>query len=253
MSETILKYLYEDSTDVKTRITNHFSSEVKEFSFLTAKIIETLQHYHSLNPKYDSGDPKHIAYGLMTKGANTLMAGFELALSGYMWEPAVIFRSAIEGFATAWDVVHNKERFNAWNTSKKFESTKSISNASKANSNLGQIWGLLSNMHVHTCPLNSSPSILVSDQEPRFQFFGLIPPGKEVVQKGEIYSALFVAHICLELTELVFHNYSLGLETIEKIPGADYIKTKTSARHRLFVDAAIQYFTSIVKNPTARF
>jgi len=150
MNESVLKYVCEQSAEVKTRLTQHFSSEVEEFSILTAKIIATLQNYNVQNLLHDEGDQKQVAFGLMTKGTNTLMAGFELALAGYMWEPPVLFRSALEVFATAWDIVHNEARFVIWKTGKKFDSTDSISNVKKAIEPFGKLYGYLSYMNVHT-------------------------------------------------------------------------------------------------------
>jgi hypothetical protein len=243
MNETVLKYLRELSPKTKARITAHFASEVEEFSVLVGTMIATLQRYHAVNPVYDSGDPKHPAFGLMTKGANSLMAGFELALSGYMWEPPVLLRSALEGCAVAWDIVHNADRFTTWNSGK-FDATDSISNVKKVIEPVGRLYGFMSNMNVHTKPLNSSPPMLASDSGPKFQLFGLTPLGKEIIRKGEIHFALLVAHVSLQLTELVFHPYSVELETIEKTPGTDLVKTRVSARHQRFVDIAMDHFKS---------
>lgn len=87
MQETIIKYLNELSADSKKRVTDYFKEEVEEFSLLISKIIIPLQNYISLNQATGKDDPELNAYGLMTKGANTLMASFELALNGYFWEP----------------------------------------------------------------------------------------------------------------------------------------------------------------------
>jgi hypothetical protein len=244
MNETVLKYLTELSPETKARITAHFASEVGEFSVLVGAMMAALQRYHAVNPVYDSGDPKHPAFGLMTKSANSLMAGFELALGGYMWEPPVLLRSALEGCAVAWDIVHNSDRFTTWSSGRKFDATDSISNVKKVIEPVGRLYGFMSNMNVHTKPLNSSPPMLASDSGPKFQLFGLTPLGKEIIRKGEIYFALLVAHVCLQLTELVFHRYSAELETIEKIPGTDLVKTRVSARHQRFVDIAMDHFKS---------
>jgi hypothetical protein len=86
-------------------------------------------------------------------------------------------------------------------------------------------------------------------EEQKFQFFGLLSPGKEHLRKGEVYFALLTAHVCLQLTELVFHNYSSGLETIEKIPGTDLVRTTVSQRHRPFVEASIEHFKLMSQDP----
>lgn len=251
MEATVLKYLRELSPESRARVTAHFSKEVDEFAYLTAKITETLQRYYERNPKHDGSNPKEVAFALMTKCANTLVAGFELVLSGYMWEPPILFRSALEGFAVAWDLVHNAPRFSTWKARKKFDSTDSISNLKKAIEPVGRIYGFLSNMHVHTGPLNSSPPMFLVGEEQKFQFFGLLSPGKERLRKGEVYFALLSAYVCLQLTELVFHNYSSGLETIEKIPGTDLVRTIVSQRHQPFVDASIEHFKLMSQDPNA--
>lgn len=251
MEATVLKYLRELSLESRARITAQFSKEVDEFAILAAKITETLQCYHRRNPKHDESNPKEVAFALMTKGANTLVAGFELVLTGYMWEPPILFRSALEGFAVAWDLAHNEPRFIIWKARKKFDSTDSISNLKKTIEPVGKMYGFLSNMHVHTGPLNSSPPMYLIGEEQKFQFFGLLSPGKEHLRKGEIYFALLATHVCLQLTELVFHNYSSGLETIEKIPGTDLVRTTVSQRHRPFVEASIAHFKLMSQDPDA--
>lgn len=252
MEANVLKYLRELSPEARTRVAAHFTKEVGEFAFLAAKITETLQHYYARNPKHDEDNPKEVAFALMTKGANTLMAGFELVLTGYKWEPPILFRSALEGFAVAWDVVHSDPRFAAWKACKKFDSTDSISNLKKgAIEPVGKMYGFLSNMHVHTGPHNSFPPMLLVGEEEKFQFFGLLSPGKEYLRKGEICFALLTAHVCLQLTELVFHNYSLGLETIEKIPGTNLVRTIVSPRHHPFVEASMEHFKLMLHDPDA--
>jgi hypothetical protein len=170
MKETIHKYITELAPESKARVTRYFSAEVEEFSILVGNMIATLQNYHRLNPTYQDDDPKVAAYSLMTKGANTIMAAFELALSGYLWEPPIIFRNALEGFASAWDVVHSPKRYELWKGNKKFSSTDSISNLKKAIKPTGKMYGFLSNMYAHISPVNASPSFVVTEGEPNAVF-----------------------------------------------------------------------------------
>lgn len=249
MKDTVLKYLCELAPESKARLSKHFTEEVEELSTLISRIIQTLQNYQKLNPIYDDSDSRQVAYALMTKGVNTLMAAFELALSGYLWEPPILLRNALEGFASAWDIVHNKTRFKAWQTKKRFRSTDSISNLKKAIEPIGQMYGLLSNMYAHISPINASPSFVVVDNEPKLQFFGFIRSGKEDIRAGEIYISLISAFVGLQLAELTFHQYSHRLETIEKIPGTDSVRMKVSERHSKFVNAALQHFKTVVENP----
>jgi len=215
--------------------------------------MQALQSYHRTNPQHDPENPKQVAFGLMTKGVNTLMAAFQLSLSGYLWEPSILLRSALEGFATAWDLVHNPARFEQWKKDRKFDSTYSISNVKEVSEEIGKLYGHLSEFNVHTSPLNSSPSMVVADGEPKFQFFGLVAPGKEAIRKTEIYLSLFVSYVCLQLTELVFHQYAVELETIERIPGADLVRTKVSERHRVIVDAMKAHFSKVAADSNVSF
>lgn len=253
MKDTVLKYFRELAPESKARLSKHFAEEVEEIATLISRMIQTLQNYQKLNPIYDDNDPKQVAYALMTKGANTLMAAFELVLSGYLWEPPILLRNALEGFASAWDIVHNETRFKAWQAKNKFSSTDSIANLKKAIEPIGPMYGLLSNMYAHINPLNASPSFVVVDNEPKPQFFGFIRNGKEDIRAGEVYISIISTFVGLQLTELTFHQYSPGLETIEKIPGTDSVRTKVSERHSKFVNAALQHFKTVVEDPSGRF
>ncbi|MFT3821925.1 MAG: hypothetical protein QM750_30635 [Rubrivivax sp.] len=249
MRNTALNYLRQLGSDSTTRLTAHFATEVEEMSILASRAMEALQNYHRFNLQHDPNNPRQVAFGLMSKGVNTLMAAFQLALSGYRWEPSILLRSALEGFSTAWDLVHNPARFEQWKTSRKFESTHSISAAKEAIGEIGKLYGHLSTINVHTSPLNSSPSMVLVDGEPKFQFFGLVSPGKEAIRNTEIYLTLFASYICLQLTELVFHQYAIELETIEIDLEKNLARTKVSQRHRTIVDAMEVHFARIAVDP----
>ena len=246
MQETIIKYLNELSADSKKRLTDYFKEEVEEFSLLISKIINPLENYNNKNPAAEKDDPELIAYGLMIKGANTLMASFELSLNGYFWEPPNLLRNALEGFASAWDIMHNPKRLESWKDYKSFKSTVSITNAKEINPVIGPFYGLLSNFYMHTSQLNASPSFVLVEDKPELQFFGLIRNGKENIRQSEIYLCLIITFMCLQMTELCFYQYSIEHETIEKIPGKLSAKTKVTVRHQRFVDKAMELYLQIL-------
>ncbi len=252
MQETIIKYLNELTADSKKRVTDFFKEEIEEFSLLISKIIIPLQHYNSLNKAPDKDDPKFIGYGLMTKGANTLMAGFELSLNGYFWEPPILLRNVLEGFASAWDIIHNPKRMELWKDHKSFKSTVSITNAKEINPVIGPFYGLLSNIYTHTSQLNASPSVVLVEDDPKLQFFGFIRNGKENIRQSEIYLCLIITFMCLQMTELCFHQYSKEHETIEKVPGEPYFNMKVTERHKKFVDTAMKLFQDMIENPSGK-
>lgn len=207
MHELVSKYFSQLARGTRSRLEETYAPEIMEFARLISSIITPLSQFNEWQPKYDGERPYHAAFGLMTKGANTLAAAFELTLSGYSWEMPALLRVALETYAVAWDIVHNPERFKKWKAGKKFASTLSISKAKEVNEVIGEANGILSKMYIHISPLNSSPAMLQED-DPKIQLFGLLQPGKEHVRRPEVYMPLFVTFICLQLTELTFYQYS---------------------------------------------
>lgn len=253
MISTTKNYLLMLSSESRKRSINFFSAEVEEFSVLLGKLVQMLQNYQRTEPAFDEGDPKQVAYGLMTKNANTLVAGFELAIIGYTAEPFILHRSALEGFATAWDLVHNPERFTDWRQSKNFGSTASIANLKREIPVIGRMYGFLSNLKVHTAPINSLPAIFQLQAGPIIQLFGFVPEGKEQTRRTEVMFSLLAAYACLQVAELVFHRYAAELETIAPTTEQDRqdrVVPIVSARHRPFADAAIEHFRSLTQDPS---
>lgn len=234
MQKTVAEYFESSGRDTRLRMAAHFDPEVKEFVRLISALTTLLTRFNAANPQLNKDSPYHAAFGLMVKGANTLGAAFELTLSGYLWEPPALLRVALETFAVAWDIVHNPKRFHAWRNDKKFDSTPSVSNAKEVIDVIGKLNGLLSKMNVHISPINSSPAMFKTDQ-PKFQLFGLIHPGKESVRQPEIYLSLFVTFICLQLTELTYYQYAEDLETIRILPDGAGAQNRISEAHMEFV------------------
>lgn len=238
--EIIKQYLNKNASETKNRLTIYYQSEINEISILLSKIMSPLQLYFTTinNPNLD--DPKYHSYGLMTKGANTLMASIELVLNGYYWEPPILHRNAVEHFATGWDIIQSDDRFQTWKENKKFKSTDSLSNIKHDFPKLGNYYGMLSTMYTHVSPINSSPSFIFVDGGPKIQFFGQIREGKEGIRKSEIYVSIFVVYICLQITESCFSKYTNELETIRYDKNENNFKVKVSDRHRKFADECMK-------------
>lgn len=244
MSRVISEYFVKSARDTRSRMDGIYKPEIEEFSRLINSIITPLSKFDAARPRRDDEVPYHSAFGLMTKGANTLAAAFELALSGYLWEPSGLLRVALETYAVAWDIVNNPERFAKWKADKKFESTRSISNAKEVTEVIGRLYGMLSDMNVHINQRNSSPAMVQADV-PKFQLFGLVQPGKESIRRPEVYLSLFVTFICLRLTELTFHKHCEKLETIEIVAGG--AKSRISETHKGFVEEMMNVFRDMAE------
>tara|TARA_R110002073_G_scaffold314364_1_gene486639 strand:+ start:120 stop:884 length:765 start_codon:yes stop_codon:yes gene_type:complete len=246
---SVASYFEKHAPDTRLRLLECYRDEAEEFSVLSNVMITILGRFDDAHPEHTLETPYSPAYGLMVKAVNTLGAAFELTLCGYWWEPPGLMRTAIETFAVGWDIVHNPTRFTEWKNDRKFKSTISISNVGEVIPNIGRLYGLLSDLHVHTSPLNSSPFMFRGEPDPKFQLFGYVPNGKEDSQKSQIYYNLFVAFICTQITELTFVNYSQHFETIEKVPGTNEARTKVTDRHRRFADAAQIAFKEMASEP----
>lgn len=94
--------------------------------------------------------------------------------------------------------------------------------------------------------------MFTTDGDPKFQFFGVIPPGKEEERRTQVYLSIFSAAICLNVTELVFHNYAESLETLELIPDTNQARFVVSDRHRAFVDAMTSHFQELLGTDVQR-
>jgi len=249
MNDIVSEYFAHLSSDTRSRMKKHYEAEKDEFVRLTSSIIDMLIRFQAANDKHDKDSPYHAAYGLMTKGANTLGAAFELTINGYLWEPPALLRVALETFCVAWDIVHNPYRFQKWQSSKKFDSTFSISKVKEVSAVIGQLNGLLSKINVHISPLNSSPA-MIQGESPKIQLFGLVNPGKENIRRPEIYLSLFVTYICLQLAELTFYRYSKTLETIEMLEGETKARVRVSETHRKFIDEMESVFRQLSEGVT---
>lgn len=252
MTEYIAEYLQESGPECKRRLTQTYAAEIIEFSILTNKMRETLAAYQA-NRSGSTHTARDVAYGLMTKGVNTMMAGFELALSGYYWEPPILFRNAVEGCATAWDVAQNEKSFALWQSNKPFKSADSISMLAKEDKVYGKIWGHLSNMNVHTTQANSSPAMFLIDDTPTFQLFGLVPQDKEETRRFTIEFSIFASLVCLQLAEIVFFPFVTDPETLTKSGQGGFARNKVSERHRCFVDAFERTCRAMMNNPNSVF
>lgn len=249
MINKIADYLNDSGPECKKRLMAHYAEEVAEFSHLLSKQQETLAEYSVRRSVSSPLAQREVAFGLMVKSANTLMAGFEIALSGYYWESPILFRNAVEGCATAWDLVHNETSYATWQGKKLFKSAESVARLAKEDAVYGRFWGNLSNSNVHTNQGNSSPAQLLIDGVPKMQTFGLVPNGKEESRRFNIEFALLCAHVCLQLTEVVFFPFISQAETVTKADNEDFVRVVTSARHRRFVDSFEQTCKRMIDAP----
>ena len=208
MTTKTQRYLFETGPECKQRITRAYPLEVASFTHLVDLLRTTLAEF-VYSKASEQAPPAHsIAFGIMLKSANTLMAGFELCLSGYHWEPPILFRSALEGCAAAWDIVNNEKSLRLWQSDKSFKSCDSITQLSKLDPFYGKWWGIQSNFNVHTSQANGNPTFFYTpDGQTEFQMYGFVPEGKEESRRYVIEASIVSALACLHLAEWVFHEY----------------------------------------------
>jgi hypothetical protein len=253
MPSDINEYLNSAGPDCKRRLIKTYANEVEQFSYLVGKIKETLAEFSYRRSSLSDPSRRDIAFGLMYKCVNTLMAGFELALSGYYWEPPILHRNAVEGCAAAWDIALNDKSFELWQGKKHFKSADSIARLSKEDNFFGKFWGHLSNQNVHTTQLNSSPTFFTMDGTHKFQVFGYVPEGKEETRRFVIEISVFAADVCLNLTEMVFFPFALQPETLVKSENDGHVRRHTSERMSRFREAFEQTCRKMMSDPDASF
>lgn len=242
-------YLFENGNECRQRISQAYPLEIASFIHLIDLLRTTLAEFLYNKTTEHPPEAHIIASGIMLKSANTLMAGFELCLSGYHYEPPILFRSAVEGCAAAWDIVTNEHTLRMWQGKKMFKSCDSIARLNKIDPFYGKWWGLQSNSNVHTTQINGTPTIFYTpDQKMEFQMFGFVPTGKEESKRYVIESAIVAALACLHLVERVFFEYlSEPPETV--VIGQDgKLYKKVTEQHEQYIVAFQKTCTVLSKS-----
>jgi hypothetical protein len=228
------EYLTEISLECRGRLIRTFSEEITEFMYLLSKMRGTLQAFSAESAEQERMSARGFAHNLMHRGANTLMASFELALSGYQIEPPILFRNAIEVCALAWDIVGDKKIFASFQKDKKFHSADSINRIRKVNKFYAKLWDNLSQASVHISKKNHCPVMFRGAAGPLIPPYGFIPVGKEETSRYVVEFALMVAHACLHLAEVVFYPFISDPETTVET-GVGLLSLSITERHQRFV------------------
>lgn len=245
------QYLNEYGPACRSRLAKNFEIELTEFSILVDKMKEPLIAFRQ-ELMVDSAEvAREHAYGLMHKGINALVAGFELALSGFGSEPNILYRNSVEICAVGWDIVSNEKSLIKFLKNSNFESSSSIKSVAKVDVLYGFLWGMLSNHFVHVNKDNRTPPIRDSSIGRIYQPLGFIPAGEEEANRVNIEAGLLVAHRCLQLIEITFFPYVKNPEAVrESVPGKS-VEKHVSDRHAVFAKSFEETCAKINKKKVA--
>jgi len=136
---------------------------------------------------------------------NTILAAIDLLRRGYLKEPQMLIRNALETFAVAYDFHENPDHYRSFIANpKKFESTKSISVIKKVHGFIGQLYGQLSSQFTHISGLHVLPH---KHDEHGFYMGGRLDPNDLTIINMEINSIIATLDILNSVLELSFISY----------------------------------------------
>lgn len=228
------QHLNEHGPACRSRLAKHYEIELNEFSILVDKMKEPLTTFRQDLGGDGAEIARQHAYGLMYKGINALVSGFELALSGYAFEPDILYRNSIEICAVGWDIVTNEKSLSKFLKDSNFKSTSSINALSKVDGDYGFLWGVLSNHRVHVNKDNRTLPIRDSSIGRAYQQLGFIPIGEEEKNRINFEFSLMVAHRCLQLIETTFFPWVKNPEAIRESVSGKFVERHVSDRHSGF-------------------
>ncbi len=89
---------------------------------------------------------------------NTIVSATDLLRRGYVKEPLMLLRNALETFSAAYDIHLHQEKYELLiKNPKLFDSTKSINEAKKIHAILGNWYGMLSDSFTHVSTMHIVP------------------------------------------------------------------------------------------------
>jgi hypothetical protein len=154
--------LWKTLTTTRNAITEAFD---RKYADEISELVEDLAYSYKLlsrvlnsEQQHKIPDNQHQALVLCWTGLNTLLAALDLYRGGYMREPQMLIRDALEIFAAAYDIFVNESRYELLKAgSKDFNSADSIKEVKKLHPIVAQFYGLLSQHFTHVSTLHLLP------------------------------------------------------------------------------------------------
>lgn len=208
-------------------------SIAKEFDTLHAeevtKIVgELATSYQTLQTLLNKGDEDPTRLSdvdfqsalIYWSSLNTIFSGVDLLRRGYLKEPQMLMRNALESFSAAYDIhVHPEKLDQLLQGSKKFDSTDSIAEAKKIFPIIGMWYGMLSNEFTHVGRLHSLPHKVTNSL---LSMGGHFDSNDQSLAKINLLAILGTINVLGDLLELTFIRHIPEPRFWEKVDGTTY-------------------------------
>ena len=174
---------------------------------------------------------------------NSVLASLELSRRGYTKEPQMIMRNVLEIFAVAYNFHINPNLYQQFitNPDKKFDSSKSITEAKKVHNIIGQQYGMLSQFfthvgHIHILPHKVTNGLCVG---------GMFDPNDQSVVNINLMAITGTLDILNSLLELTFIQHIVNSRFWKKIDDATYEYTPNIERTKQIMESMKQSIDSL--------
>lgn len=152
----MLSYIKGCSQEIATRFDELFSGEMESFATEMTSTFSILQKARNYTKQPGASEIDHNSVMILWSKANSLISAFELVRRGYIVEPLILARHALEGAAVVVDILKSPQKLSKF-FSQKYKSTGAISVAKEVIPIFGKIYGGLSDNLVHIGLLSCMP------------------------------------------------------------------------------------------------
>ena len=151
---------------------------------------------------------------------NTIFSGVDLLRRGYLKEPQMLMRNALESFSAAYDIhVNPEKRDQLLQGSKKFDSTDSIAEAKKIFPIIGMWYGMLSDEFTHVGRLHSLPHKVTNNL---LSMGGHFDSSDQSLAKINLLAILGTINVLDDLLELTFIRHIPEPRFWERVDATTY-------------------------------
>lgn len=222
--EIILRQLQSTSNEIALKFDENYNSDLDIMA-------QELATSYNILLEIVNKDKDHIPDNdfqsalLYWTALNSVLASLELLRRGYTKEPQMIMRNVLEIFAVAYNFHTNPCLYQQFITSdKKFDSAKSITEAKKVHSIIGQQYGMLSQFFTHVGLIHVLPHKVTNG----LYVGGMFDPDNHAIVNINPMAITGTLDILNSLLELTFIQHITNSRFWKKIddPTCEYTPNK---------------------------
>ena len=240
--EIILRQLQSTSNEIASKFDEKYKSDLgvvaQELAISYNILLEIVHKDKDCVPDNDFQSAL-----LYWTALNSVLASLELLRRGYTKEPLMIMRNVLEIFAVAYNFHTNPSLYQQFitNSNKKFDSTKSITEAKKVHNIIGQQYGMLSQFFTHVGPIHVLPHKVTNG----LCVGGMFNPNDQAVVNISLMAITGTLDILNSLLELTFIQHIVNSRFWKKIDDATYEYTPNRERTNQIMESMKQSIDSL--------